>query len=140
MPTIKELQDEIIEDFAALDDWMDRYALLIDLGGELAPLPETDKTPTNLIEGCQSRVWITASYDGERVHYRGESDALIVKGIVSLLLRVLDDQRPEDNINSELYFIKESGLSEHLSPTRSNGLVAMLRQMRLFAATFAAQG
>ncbi|WP_299319175.1 SufE family protein [uncultured Porphyromonas sp.] len=140
MPTIKELQDEIIEDFAALDDWMDRYALLIDLGGELAPLPETDKTPTNLIEGCQSRVWITASYDGERVHYRGESDALIVKGIVSLLLRVLDNQRPEDIINSELYFIKEIGLSEHLSPTRSNGLVAMLRQMRLFAATFAAQG
>lgn len=140
MPTIKELQDEIIEDFAALDDWMDRYALLIDLGGELAPLSETDKTPTNLIEGCQSRVWITASYDGERVHYRGESDALIVKGIVSLLLRVLDDQRPEDIINSELYFIKEIGLSEHLSPTRSNGLVAMLRQMRLFAATFAAQG
>ncbi|WP_455108926.1 SufE family protein [Porphyromonas sp.] len=140
MPTIKELQDEIIEDFAALDDWMDRYALLIDLGGELAPLPETDKTPTNLIEGCQSRVWITASYDGERVHFRGESDALIVKGIVSLLLRVLDDQRPEDIINSELYFIKEIGLSEHLSPTRSNGLVAMLRQMRLFAATFAAQG
>ena len=140
MPTIKELQDEIIEDFAALDDWMDRYALLIDLGGELAPLPETDKTPTNLIEGCQSRVWITASYDGERVHYHGESDALIVKGIVSLLLRVLDNQRPEDIINSELYFIKEIGLSEHLSPTRSNGLVAMLRQMRLFAATFAAQG
>ena len=140
MPTIKELQDEIIEDFAALDDWMDRYALLIDLGGELAPLPETDKTPTNLIEGCQSRVWITASYDGERVHFRGESDALIVKGFVSLLLRVLDDQRPEDIINSELYFIKEIGLSEHLSPTRSNGLVAMLRQMRLFAATFAAQG
>ena len=140
MPTIKELQDEIIEDFAALDDWMDRYALLIDLGGELAPLPETDKTPTNLIEGCQSRVWITASYDGERVHFRGESDALIVKGIVSLLLRVLDDQRPEDIINSELYFIKEIGLSEHLSPTRSNGLVAMPRQMRLFAATFAAQG
>ncbi|MBF1047138.1 MAG: SufE family protein [Porphyromonadaceae bacterium] len=140
MPTIKELQDEIIEDFAALDDWMDRYALLIDLGGELAPLPEADKTPTNLIEGCQSRVWITASYDGERVHYRGESDALIVKGIVSLLLHVLDDQRPEDIINSELYFIKEIGLSEHLSPTRSNGLVAMLRQMRLFAATFAAQG
>lgn len=140
MPTIKKLQDEIIEDFAALDDWMDRYALLIDLGGELAPLPETDKTPTNLIEGCQSRVWITASYDGERVHYRGESDALIVKGIVSLLLRVLDNQRPEDIINSELYFIKEIGLSEHLSPTRSNGLVAMLRQMRLFAATFAAQG
>ena len=119
---------------------MDRYALIIDLGNTLDLLPESDKTPTNLIEGCQSRVWITASFDGERVHFRGESDALIVKGIVSLLLRVLDDQRPEDIINSELYFIKEIGLSEHLSPTRSNGLVAMLRQMRLFAATFAAQG
>ena len=140
MPTIKELQDEIIEDFAALDDWMDRYALLIDLGGELAPLPEADKTPTNLIEGCQSRVWITASYDGERVHYRGGSDALIVKGIVSLLLRVLDDQRPEDIINSELYFIKEIGLSEHLSPTRSNGLVSMLKQMKMYAVAFQAKG
>ena len=139
MPTIKELQDEIIEDFAALDDWMDRYALLIDLGGELAPLPETDKTPTNLIEGCQSRVWITANYDGERVHFRGESDALIVKGIVSLLLRVLDDQRPEDIINSELYFIKEIGLSEHLSPTRSNGLVSMLKQMKMYAVAFQAK-
>lgn len=139
MATIQELQDQIIEEFAGLDDWMDRYALIIELGGELEPLPESAKTPTNLIEGCQSRVWITAQYDGERIHFRGESDALIVKGIVSLLLRVLDKQRPQDILDSELYFIKEIGLSEHLSPTRSNGLVSMLRQMRLFAATFAAQ-
>ena len=123
MPTINELQDEIIEDFSALDDWMDRYTLIIDLGNTLEPLPESDKTPTNIIEGCQSRVWITAHFDGERVHFQGESDAIIVKGIVSLLLRVLN----------------EIGLSEHLSPTRSNGLVSMLRQMRLFAAAFSSQ-
>ena len=119
MPTINELQDEIIEEFSALDDWMDRYALIIDLGNTLEPLPESDKTPTNIIEGCQSRVWITASYSDGKVHFRGESDAIIVKGIVSLLLRVLDGQTPEDILASDLYFIKEIGLSEHLSPTRS---------------------
>lgn len=139
MPTINELQDEIIDEFSALDDWMDRYALIIDLGNTLEPLPESDKTPTNLIEGCQSRVWITASFDGEHIHFRGESDALIVKGIVSLLLRVLDGQTPQAILDSDLYFIQQIGLSEHLSPTRSNGLVSMLRQMRLFAATFAQQ-
>ena len=124
MPTINELQDEIIEEFSALDDWMDRYALIIDLGNTLEPLPESDKTPTNIIEGCQSRVWITASYSDGKVHF---------------LLRVLDGQTPEDILASDLYFIKEIGLSEHLSPTRSNGLVSMLRQMRLFAAAFAGQ-
>ena len=113
MPTINELQDEIIEEFSALDDWMDRYALIIDLGNTLEPLPESDKTPTNIIEGCQSRVWITAHFDGERVHFQGESDAIIVKGIVSLLLRVLNDQKPQDILDSDLYFIKEIGLSEH---------------------------
>ena len=139
MSTINEVQDEIIEEFSALEDWMDRYALIIDLGNTLEPLPERDKTPTNIIEGCQSRVWITASYEGGKVHFRGESDAIIVKGIVSLLLRVLDGQTPQDILDSDLYFIKEIGLSEHLSPTRSNGLVSMLRQMRLFAAAFAQQ-
>lgn len=139
MSTINEIQDEIIEVFSALEDWMDRYALIIDLGNTLEPLPESDKTPTNIIEGCQSRVWITASYEGGKVHFRGESDAIIVKGIVSLLLRVLDGQTPQDILDSDLYFIKEIGLSEHLSPTRSNGLVSMLRQMRLFAAAFAQQ-
>lgn len=139
MSTINEIQDEIIEEFSALEDWMDRYALIIDLGNTLEPLPESDKTPTNIIEGCQSRVWITASYEGGKVYFRGESDAIIVKGIVSLLLRVLDGQTPQDILDSDLYFIKEIGLSEHLSPTRSNGLVSMLRQMRLFAAAFAQQ-
>ena len=139
MSTVNEIQDEIIEEFSALEDWMDRYALIIDLGNTLEPLPESDKTPTNIIEGCQSRVWITASYEGGKVHFRGESDAIIVKGVVSLLLRVLDGQTPQDILDSDLYFIKEIGLSEHLSPTRSNGLVSMLRQMRLFAAAFAQQ-
>ena len=139
MSTINEIQDEIIEEFSALEDWMDRYALIIDLGNTLEPLPESDKTPTNIIEGCQSRVWITASYEGGKVHFRGESDAIIVKGIVSLLLRVLDGQTPQDILDSDLYLMKEIGLSEHLSPTRSNGLVSMLRQMRLFAAAFAQQ-
>lgn len=140
MATINEIQDEIIDEFSALDDWMDRYALLIEMGNDLEPLPESDKTPKNLIEGCQSRVWITASYDGERVHFRGESDAIIVKGIVALLLRVLDNQRPQDILASDLYFIPQIGLTEHLSPTRSNGLVSMLRQMRLFAAALAERG
>ena len=139
MSTINEIQDEIIEEFSALEDWMDRYALITDMGNTLEPLTESDKTPTNIIEGCQSRVWITASYEGGKVHFRGESDAIIVKGIVSLLLRVLDGQTPQDILDSDLYFIKEIGLSEHLSPTRSNGLVSMLRQMRLFAAAFAQQ-
>ena len=140
MPTINELQDEIIEEFSALDDWMDRYALIIDLGNTLEPLPESDKTPTNIIEGRQSRVWITAHFDGERVHFQGESGCDHRGRVsVSLLLRVLNDQKPQDILDSDLYFIKEIGLSEHLSPTRSNGLVSMLRQMRLFAAAFASQ-
>ena len=137
MQSIKQIQDEIIEEFSPLDDWMDRYALIIDLGNALAPFDEADKTPTNLIEGCQSRVWITAHYDGERMQLRGDSDAIIVKGIVALLLRVLDGQKPADILSEDLYFISEIGLSEHLSPTRSNGLVAMIRQIRLFAAAFA---
>lgn len=137
--TINEIQDTIIEEFEGLDDWMDRYALIIEMGNALPPMPEAHKTPQNIIEGCQSRVWITAEMREGRVHFEGESDAIIVRGIVSLLLRVLDGQTPEEILASDLYFIKRIGLSEHLSPTRSNGLVSMLRQMRLFAATFAAQ-
>ena len=140
MPTINELQDEIIEEFSALDDWMDRYALIIDLGNTLDPLPESDKTPTNLIEGCQSRVWITASFDGERIHFRGESDALIVKGIVSLLLHVLDAQTPQDILSSDLYFIERIGLHQHLSPTRSNGLLSMVKKIKAYALAFNIKG
>ncbi|MDO4692109.1 MAG: SufE family protein [Porphyromonadaceae bacterium] len=139
MQTINEIQDEIIEEFSGLDDWLDRYELIIEMGNTLEPLAEEKKTPQNIIEGCQSRVWITAELRHGRIHYEAESDAIIVKGIVSLLLRVLNNQTPQAILDSDLYFIKEIGLQEHLSPTRSNGLVSMLRQMRLFAATFAAQ-
>ena len=137
--TINEIQDEIIEEFNAFDDWMDKYSLIIDMGNNLTPLDEQYKTNQNLIEGCQSRVWITAQIKDGKVHFEGESDAIIVKGIVSLLFRVLNNQTPSDILNNELYFIKEIGLQEHLSPTRSNGLVSMLKQMKLFAATFAAK-
>lgn len=137
--TINEIQNEIIEEFAGLDDWMDRYALIIEMGNSLPPMPESHKTPQNIIEGCQSRVWITAEMHDGRLHLEGESDAIIVRGIVSLLLRVLSDQTPTDILASELYFIERIGLSEHLSPTRSNGLVSMLRQIRLFAAALSAQ-
>lgn len=137
--TINKIQDEIIEDFSALDDWMDRYALIIEMGNSLPAMAEKHKTQTNIIEGCQSRVWITAEMREGKVHFEGESDAIIVRGIVSMLLRVLNDQPAQAIVDADLYFIKEIGLQEHLSPTRSNGLVSMLRQMKLFAATFAAQ-
>ncbi len=137
--TINEIQDEIIEEFAPFDDWMDRYGLIIEMGNSLEPMPEESKTPQNIIEGCQSRVWITAEMRNGRMHLRGESDAIIVRGIVSLLLRVLNDQTPADILATDLYFIDRIGLAEHLSPTRSNGLVSMLRQIRLFAAAFSAQ-
>ena len=134
--SINELQDEIIEEFQDLDDWMDRYQLLIDMGNSLPPLDEKYKTESNLIEGCQSRVWLQADYDGEYIHFQAESDALIVKGIVSLLVRVLDNQTPQDILNADLYFIDQIGLREHLSPTRSNGLLAMVKQMRMYALAF----
>lgn len=138
--TINEIQDEIIAEFTDLgDDWMDRYAYIIDLGSQLPALPETDKTPAHLIEGCQSRVWIAAELDPEgKIIFRADSDAMIVKGIIALLIRVLSNQTPHDILNADLYFIDHIGLSSHLSPTRSNGLVAMLRQMRLYAQAFEA--
>ena len=134
--SINELQDEIIEEFQDLDDWMDRYQLLIDMGNSLSPLDEKYKTESNLIEGCQSRVWLQANYDGEHIHFQAESDALIVKGIVSLLVRVLDNQTPQDILDADLYFIDQIGLREHLSPTRSNGLLAMFKQMRMYALAY----
>ena len=134
--TINEIQDEIIEEFTELDDWMDRYQLLIDMGNDQPPLPEKYKTEQNLIDGCQSRVWLQADLIDGRVHFQAESDALIVKGIVTLLLRVLNDQTPEDILSADLYFIEQIGLREHLSPTRSNGLLAMLKQMKMYALAF----
>jgi cysteine desulfuration protein SufE len=136
---INEIQDELISEFSELTDWMDRYAYIIDLGNTLAPLPESDKTPENLIEGCQSRVWITAHLNDEgKIEFEADSDALIVKGIITLLLRVLSDQTPQDILDADLYFIDKIGLQSHLSPTRSNGLVAMVKQIKLYATAFKA--
>lgn len=137
--SINELQDEVIAEFADFDDWMDKYALLIDLGNALEPLEEKYKTESNLIEGCQSRVWLQADYIDGRIHFKGESDAVIVKGIVSLLIRVLSDHTPQEILDADLHFIEQIGLKEHLSPTRSNGLVAMVKQMRLYAMAFRAK-
>lgn len=137
--TINEIQDEIIEEFQDFDDWMDRYQLLIDLGSEQAPLDEQYKTEQNLIDGCQSRVWLQADLVDGRVRFQAESDALIVKGIVALLIRVLDNQTPADILSADLYFIEKIGLREHLSPTRSNGLLAMLKQMKMYALAFSAR-
>ena len=134
--TINELQNNVIEEFADFDDWMDKYALLIDLGNSLPPLEEKYKTESNLIEGCQSRVWLQADYVDGKILFKGESDAVIVKGIVSLLISILSDHTPQEIRDADLYFIEKIGLKEHLSPTRSNGLVAMVKQMRMYALAF----
>ena len=134
--TINELQNNVIEEFADFDDWMDKYALLIDLGNSLPPLEEKYKTESNLIEGCQSRVWLQADYVDGKILFKGESDAVIVKGIVSLLISILSDHTPQEILDADLYFIEKIGLKEHLSPTRSNGLVAMVKQMRMYAVAF----
>ena len=138
--TINERQDEIIDEFSGFDDWMDKYQLLIDLGNEQEPLDERYKTEQNLIDGCQSRVWLQADYEDGHIHFSAESDALIVKGIVALLIRVLDNSTPQEILDADLYFIEEIGLKEHLSPTRSNGLLAMVKQMRMYALAFQAKG
>ena len=134
--SINEIQDEIIEEFSGFDDWMDKYQLLIDLGNEQEPVEEKYKTEQNLIDGCQSRVWLQADFEEGKIHFKAESDALIVKGIVTLLIRVLSDHTPQEILDADLYFIDEIGLKEHLSPTRSNGLVAMVKQMRVYALVF----
>lgn len=134
--TINERQEQIIEDFSLLDDWMDRYAMLIDLGNTLEPLDDKYKTESNLIEGCQSRVWLQADYLDGKIQFRGESDAVIVKGIVSLLIQVLSNHSPQEILDADLHFIEAIGLKEHLSPTRSNGLVSMVKQMRMYALAF----
>ena len=136
MKSIDEIQDEIIDEFSVFDDWMDKYALLIDLGNSLPPIEEKYKTNENLIEGCQSRVWLQADYRDGRIWFEAESDAIIVKGIVSLLVRVLSGRTPDEILNADLYLIDRIGLTEHLSPTRSNGLVAMVKQMRMYALAF----
>ena len=131
--TINEIQDEIIEEFSGFDDWMDKYQLLIDLGNEQAPLDEKSKTESNLIDGCQSRVWLQCDYEDGKLVFTAESDALIVKGIVALLIRVLSGHTPKEIVDADLYFIDQIGLKDHLSPTRSNGLLAMMKQMKMYA-------
>ena len=138
--SINELQDNVIEEFSAFDDWMDKYALLIDLGNSLPALDERYKTESNLIEGCQSRVWLQADYVDGKIHFQGESDAVIVKGIVSLLIQVLNDHTPQEILDADLYFIERIGLKDHLSPTRSNGLLAMVKQIRMYALAYEAKG
>ncbi len=137
--TINELQDEIIEEFSDFTDWMDKYQLLIDLGNEQAPLDERYKTESNLIDGCQSRVWLQADYEDGRINFTAESDALIVKGIIALLIRVVSGHTPDEILSADLYFIDRIGLKDHLSPTRSNGLLAMVKQMRMYALAFKAK-
>ena len=134
--SINEIQDEIIEEFAGFDDWMDKYQLLIDLGNDQEPLDEKYKVESNLIDGCQSRVWLQADYADGMITFTAESDALIVKGIVALLIRVLSGHTPDEILNADLYFIEQIGLKEHLSPTHSNGLLAMVKQMRMYALAF----
>ena len=130
---INDIQDEIIEEFSSFDDWMDRYSLLIDYGNGLEPFPEEDKCDQNLIDGCQSRVWFTAHMQDGNIIYKGDSDAILVKGIVALLIRVLSEHTPKEIVDTKLYFIDDINLREHLSPTRSNGLNAMLKKMIEFA-------
>lgn len=139
MATIEEKEREIIEEFSGFDDWMDRYQLLIDLGNEQAPLEERYKTDSNLIEGCQSRVWLQADLVDGKIIFRAESDALIVKGIIALLIEVLSGHTPDEILGADLSFIETIGLKEHLSPTRSNGLVSMIKQMHLYALAFKAK-
>ena len=134
--TLNEIQDSIIDDFSIFDDWMDRYQQLIDLGRELPPIDPKHKTDAYLIKGCQSKVWLDAELIGSKIKFTADSDAIITKGIVSLLIKVLSDRTPGEILDADLYFIDKIGLKENLSPTRSNGLVAMVKEMRLYALAF----
>ncbi|MBQ4291369.1 MAG: SufE family protein [Muribaculaceae bacterium] len=134
--TINDKQDILIEEFEGLDDWMDRYSIIIDMGNSLPPIDEQLKTPQHLIEGCQSRVWLNAELIDGHIQFTADSDAIIVKGIISMLVRVLNGHTPAEVLDADLYFIDRIGLAEHLSPTRSNGLLAMVKQIRAYALAF----
>lgn len=139
LPSVNDIQDEIIEEFSVFDDWMDKYALLIELGNSLEPLDEKYRIESNLIQGCQSRVWVQADYVDGRIYFKAESDAVIVKGIIALLIKVLSNRTPDEIIDADLYFVECIGLNEHLSPTRSNGLVSMIKQIRFYAMAYKAK-
>ena len=138
--TIKEIQDSIVEDFSMFDDWMDRYAMLIEMGKECPIIDDKYRDEAHLINGCQSRVWLNAELKEGKVYYSADSDAVITKGIISLLIRALDGQTPQDILAADLHFIDEIGLKEHLSPTRSNGLTSMVKQMKMYALAFKVRG
>ena len=138
--TINDVQDEVIEEFEDFTDWMDKYQMLIDLGNELVPLDEKYKNDSNLIDGCQSRVWVQCDYVDGKLRFTAESDALIVKGIIALLIRVLSNHTPDEILNADLYFVDRIGLKDHLSPTRSNGLLSMIKQIRMYALAFKVKG
>ena len=139
MQTIDQVQEEIIDEFAIFDDWMDKYALIIEEGNKLEKLDDVYKTPNNLIEGCQSRVWLQTDYEKGILHFRAESDAVIVKGLLALVIRVFSGRTPDEIIGTDLRFLKEVGLTEHLSPTRSNGLLAVIKQIRFYAIAYKAK-
>jgi len=136
--SINEIQDEVIEEFEMFDDWVERYQLIVDYANELKknPFPDSDKTDQNKIDGCQSTVWFTCRFEDGKIYYNGDSEALLVKGVVALLIHVLSGHAPKEILEANLYFIERIGLQEHLSPTRSNGVVAMLKQMKLFALAY----
>lgn len=137
--TIDEIQQDVIDEFSDMEDWMDKYAYIIDLGNALPPIDVKYRTPENIIEGCQSRVWLNAEYENGKIFFTADSDAIIVKGIISLLIKVLSEHTPDEILNSDLHFIQAIGLAEHLSPTRSNGLAAMVKQMKMYALAFKAK-
>ena len=139
MNTINELQDEVIEEFNEFTDWMDKYQMLIDLGNDLEPLDAKYKTEQNLIDGCQSRVWLQADYKDGLLYFTADSDALITKGIIALLIRVLSGHTPQEILDADLYFIEKIGLRQHLSPTRSNGLLSMVKQIKSYAIAYKAK-
>lgn len=139
MKTINELQDEVVEEFSDFDDWMDKYQMLIDLGNDLETLDDKYKTEQNLIDGCQSRVWVQCDYTDGKLVFTADSDALIVKGIIALLIQVLSGHTPKEILDADLYFIDKIGLRDHLSPTRSNGLLAMVKQIKAYALAYDAK-
>lgn len=138
-PSIMDIEAEIVEEFSFFDNWMDKYQFIIDMGKDLAPIPDEAKTDEHIVRGCQSQVWLTAHFDGERVYYQADSDAIITKGLISMLIRVLSGHLPAEILESELSFVDKIGIRQHLSPTRSNGLNAMIKQMKLYALGFQAQ-
>ena len=134
--TIKEIQEEIIDEFSMFEDWMERYEYIIDLGKSLPIINEQFKLDDNLIVGCQSKVWLHSEINDDKLQFTADSDAILTKGIVAILLRVFNNQKPKDILDADLYFIDEIGLKEHLSPTRANGLVSMIKQIKLYALAF----